>query len=185
MAVESVVAVVDGGPNVVVWWVSVMPAQGSGVGRLTGAWVLTPSEVPAKLSLLLGGRTLLVTPAGRDVLSAYGTAVGEIVDVAASEQAVAAEVERLQLAYRKELGRLPGRSLVEPNWPAFALYTAAPADPGAAREVDVTLHIARWLADLAGAWDALEGQRLTRRYLHSPGGTTPRQLPLVLKAAAA
>lgn len=184
MPVEAVVAVVDGGPNVIVWWVSVRPAHGSGVGRLTGAWVLTPAEVAGKVPLLLGGRTLLVTPAGHHALGSHGIAVDEVVDIRASEQAVAAEVGRLQLAYRDELGRLPGRSLVEPNWPTFAPYTDAPADPGPAREVDVTLHIARWLAELAGAWDSLEGQRLTRRYLQSPGGTTPRPLPLVLGPVA-
>lgn len=184
MPVEAVVAVVDGGRNVVVWWVSVRPAHGSGVGRLTGAWVLAPTEVAEKVPLLLSGRTLLITPAGHDALGSYRIAVDEVVDIGASEHAVAAEVGRLQLAYRQELGRLPGRSLVEPSWPTLAPYTDAPTGPGATREVDVTLHIARWLAELAGAWDSLEGQRLTRRYLQSPGGTTPRPLPLVLAPVA-
>jgi hypothetical protein len=182
---SPVLAVVDAvDTTLVVWWVDL--GLRSGLSRMCGAWVLDSGDARETLHTLIGGRPLVITPTGADLL-AGNPAAAAIVDPAATLSAVVAVVDELQAAFADAATtRKNGRALTAPRWPAVPdpLDLETVADAGGEPRTRRALGIARWFERLCTAWDTIEEQRLARPYLRPLGGPATRPLPVALRAAA-
>jgi hypothetical protein len=184
---SRVLAIVDEVDNVpVVWWVDLGPKI-AGMTRLCGAWVLDDEERAQSLHALVAARVTVTTSAGARLLADRQIETSQVLDLAATLADVSGERDRLQAAYEEAVAtRENGRALTAPRWPALP----APLDSEAAEEFHGgdartrrALGIARWLAGLCTAWDAVEEQRLARGYMRPLGGPAARALPVVLAVA--
>lgn len=125
----------------------------AGSGRasaMAGAWVL-PADHP-QIGRLLDGRVLVTTDR-----AAYR--FGRGADLHHLAMAIMAETAALGVA-------VPGPIPTRPT-------AVVAADPLAS----TALTLARWVADLLGAWDAVERQRLADPLLLGRGGPVARPLP--------
>ncbi len=178
-----VVAVVDAHESTaVVWWVDT--AGSPGLSRLCGAWVL-PEASDEDLDPLLWRRHVLATAAGHALLRHLDAAPDELVNPAATRSAVHEECRRLQRAHEDHVAALPAarHAMTPPVWPKIPddldpSHHRAPGED----VVALALGTSRWMASLCAAWKDIETERLKRRHLRPLGGTSTRDLPLVLRA---
>lgn len=177
--VLPVLAVVDGaGASTVVWWVNLGRSE---TARLCGAWVHPDVSL---LPHLIENRLLLATRRGAEKVAESTATPGPRLDPRGTLGAVEAEIALLQAAYDHRAAT--SRQLIAPTWPTLPhpLDVESPppvssGDPRAAR----ALSISRWFDRLCRSWDAVESERVTRKYLHDMRGNVPRELPLVTREA--
>jgi hypothetical protein len=178
---SSVVAVIDSsGSDQIIWWVDVATQMEGNFGRLCGAWVL-PLEDVQTLPLLIQGRLLLPTLAGREVLLNHPLFdPRSVVDLRATLDLIVTIREQLQNEFDSlQAERIPSKRLTDITWPIFpeapdledASFAIGPLEVGKA------LGISRWVESLAVGWAGLEGTRVLRKGLRKLGGSEPRQLP--------
>ncbi|PZA23081.1 hypothetical protein [Modestobacter versicolor] len=136
--------------RVVGWQVNV------GVGRpsaMAGAWVL-PADDP-RIPKLLDGRVLVTTERAAHRFG-RGAAVHHLA------MAILAETSWMTAVAPLNTPRIPTRPRAR-----------AAADPRAS----AALTLATWVAELLGAWDRIEQQRVAEPPLVARGGATARPLP--------
>lgn len=164
------------GGEVLIWHVNTGPDLG--MPRMAGAWMINVDDT-AKVKLLVEQRRVLATDEGKAVLAAIGVSVHEYIDAQATVRHLAAERDNLQAIYEAHPNC---EGLVSPRWPSLPT-TADLHNPPAVASDSVTgraLHSARWLEQVAHAWDRIEAQRLLRKFM--PGGPIRRPMPLAAYA---
>lgn len=184
---RDTVAVVDapvGG--LAIWHIDVGPD--TELARPCGAWLLDPAVEAERVRVLVRGRPALATEPGRRVLEGCAAGIAGLVDAEATVRVVREEIETLQSVFDEEVRR-SGRSLVGPAWPQIpdrpaeigdrnADTRCATADDG----TQAALASGGWLAELADAWQKVEGQRRQRDFLRTHGGADRRSLPVVCRS---
>jgi len=183
---DTVAVVAASADGAAVWHIDVGPDIG--LARPCGAWLLDPADDAESIRVLTQGRRVLATETGKRVLQECGASFAGLVDAEATVRGARDEIDALQRSFDEELRR-SGRSLVGPSWPAIPdppseggeaadTRSAAPADG-----TETALWTGRWLADLADAWQQVEGQRRQRDFLRAYSGEDRRSLPVVCRSA--
>lgn len=177
------VAIVDELPTrTAVWHVDVNGEIPPRTSRLTGAWILDNTDTATLRTLLTDRHIVRCAPATETSIVEQFTIAGWI-DLDDTIDAVHTEIRNLDKQF-DEHAITKKTKLVRPVWPEVpdprtvalppvAGPTAPPSE--GARALD----LARGIRNLANAWSQLEAQRLTRRFLIEPAGTSVRALPLV------
>jgi len=159
-----------------IWHVDVGPD--SGLGRLSGAWVLD-IERTAEIGTLINGRYTVDCVAGLE-LPAGVAAVGRL-DLDAIVASVRAEIDSTDALFTEHIrGLSKSKQPVRPGWPTVVY----PADTSALTRrvgalVGPALAAAHSLKDLAAVWFEFEALRVAREYLTGHGGPYVRSLPLI------
>lgn len=166
-----------------VWHVDISPS--TPLTRLCGAWV---SDVAHILSNVLAARLLL--PFGghldAEAMALADRTVGTV-DPNATLDTIRDTISKLD-ALHSHSTTATGHARAPINWPALPRpldWAALPPPPRGVNPdpfVAETLAVARWLADLADAWSAVEVARTSKKHL-SGGETTARPLPVALALA--
>ncbi|WP_139829779.1 hypothetical protein [Mycobacterium gastri] len=166
-----------------VWHVDVSPS--TPLTRLCGAWVTSDaytlrSVLAARLLLPFGGR-----------LDAEATVLADrtvaIVDPNATLATIRNRISELDGLHRGSK-TAAGHARAPIVWPAlpqpldWAVLPSPPRGVNPDPFVAEMLAVARWLADVADVWSAVEVARTSRQHLAS-GDTTPRPLPVALAPA--
>jgi hypothetical protein len=149
-----------------IWHVDIQPA--TALSRLCGAWVTSDNNVvrnvvAARLILPVGG----CLPNALTDLVAISAGV---VDVTATLEAISARINELDAAHRASKTDT-GQRRAPITWPTLPLaldWAAPPAPPAGVVDdpfVSATIGLARWVADLAEVWEAVEITRLSRKHL--------------------
>jgi hypothetical protein len=122
-----------------------------------------------------------------NALTHLASASAGVIDVSATLAAVSEWLDKL-VTQHESSRNARGKSRAPIKWPALPApldWTSPPSptlgvvdDPFTAS----TIGVARWVADLADAWSAIETKRLSRKHL-AAGDTQPRPLPVVLVKA--
>jgi hypothetical protein len=176
----DVVAVVNAdGDRIAIWHVVVSPSYP--LSRLSGAWIhASTGLVGTRLILPFGGQL-------PDALTYLASASAGVVDMSATLAAVSESVAKLDALHESSRNGV-GKSRAPIEWPALPLPLDWTSPPwplnGVVDEpfIASTVGVARWVADLADAWSAIETKRLSREHL-AAGDTQPRPLPVVLVEA--
>jgi hypothetical protein len=173
----DVVAVVNADADrVAIWHVVVSPSYP--MGRLSGAWVHAAADLVAtRLILPFGGQL-------PDALTYLASASAGVIDVPATIAAISERIAKLDNLHESSRNAV-GKSRAPIDWPPLppALDWASPPSlpAGVVDEpfIASTIGVARWVADLADTWSAIETKRLSREHL-AAGDTRPQPLPVVL-----
>lgn len=166
-----------------VWHVDISPS--TPLMRLCGAWVTGDartlrSVLTARLLLPFGGR---LNP---EALALADRTVGTV-DPNATLATVHNTISELDALHRHST-TAAGHARAPINWPALPQPLEWAALPSLPRGVNPepfvaeTLAVARWLADLAEVWSAVEVARTSRKHL-ACGDITPRPLPVAVASA--
>lgn len=166
-----------------VWHVDISPS--TPLMRLCGAWVtgdahILGSVLAARLLSPFGGR--LDTEAALLADRAVG-----IVDPNATLASVGNRISELDALHR-ESKTAAGNARAPIGWPRLPQpldWAALPSPPRGANSdpfVAETLAVARWLAELAEVWSAVEVARTSRQHL-ARGDLTSQPLPVALAPA--
>jgi len=166
-----------------VWHVDISPS--TPLARLCGAWVTGDAHT---LRNVLSAR--LVAPFGGhwdpEAALLAERAVG-IVDPNATLASIGNRISELD-ALHSESKTAAGKARAPINWPKFPEpldWAALPSPPRGINPdpfVAETVAVARWLADLAEVWSAVEVARTSRQHL-AGDDLTPQPLPVVLERA--
>lgn len=166
-----------------IWHVDISPS--TPLMRLCGAWVTADART---LRSVLATRLLL--PFGGQ-LDAEALALADrtdgVVDPNATLATIHKTISELDALHRNSM-TAAGHARASINWPALPRpldWAALPSPPRGVNPepfVAETLAVARWLADLADIWSAVDVGRTSRKHLAN-GDTTPRPLPVALAPA--
>jgi hypothetical protein len=164
-----------------VWHVDISPS--TPLARLCGAWVT--GDAPT-LRNVLAARLLLPFGGQLDAVVALlaDRAVG-IVDPNATLASIGNRISELDTLHR-ESKTAAGSARAPINWPKLPkpLDWAALPSPAEGVNPDAfvaeTIAVARWLAELAEVWSAVEVARTSRHHL-AGDDLTPQPLPVELK----
>lgn len=166
-----------------VWHVDISPS--TPLARLCGAWVTDDAHI---LSNVLAARLLLPFGGHLDAESmALADRTVGTVDPNATLDTIRNTIAKLD-ALHSDSRTATGHARAPINWPALPRpldWAALPPPPRGVNPdpfVAETLAVARWLADLADAWSAVEVLRTSKKHL-SGGDTTARPLPAALALA--
>jgi hypothetical protein len=176
----DVVAVVNAdGDRIAIWHVVLSPSYP--MSRLSGAWGHASADlVSTRLILPFGGQM-------PNALTHLASASAGVIDVLATLAAVSEWLNKLVTLHESSRSAL-GKRRAPIEWPALPLpldWTSPPWPPNGVVDepfIASTVGVARWVADLADAWSAIETKRLSREHL-AAGNTQPRPLPVVLVEA--
>lgn len=166
-----------------VWHVYISPS--TPLTRLCGAWVVDDAHT---LRSVLAARLLLPFGDHLDQEAALlaDSAVG-IVDPNATLASIGNRISELD-ALHSESKTAAGKARAPINWPKLPEpldWAALPSPPRGVNPdpfVAETLAVARWLAELAEVWSAVEVARTSRQHL-AGDDRTPQPLPVVLERA--
>lgn len=177
---------------IVVWHVELSPSLTG--DRLSGAWLVDPlaDDAADVLSRLLrdccvavlrgpedSGDTDNETDSQRMLHSAIADANAQVVDLAASVAGIREHIAELKAAVKEEKAK-PGKDkLTEPRFPKVADVEVIDFPHVGEEVAGPVLGLARGVEKLIAEWQAVESQRIRRKYLHEPWGKDVRQLPLV------
>ncbi|AQT81184.1 hypothetical protein B1R94_20880 [Mycolicibacterium litorale] len=154
------------------------------MSRMAGAWVIGSDE-PTRLNALTQDRYLVGTPAGMEVYRSLQSDTGaDEIDLGMTLVSIEDEIDCLRKKFEEAAAKSKSR-LIEPSWPRPPRplnLEAPPADASAPAEVAVVLGIARWLEALAMTWEAIEQQRMMRKYLRGKDAGR-RRLPVKVPRA--
>ncbi|MGB3484162.1 MAG: hypothetical protein WBB07_18350 [Mycobacterium sp.] len=161
------VAIVDtNAGGIVVWHVDV-GVNPFGLSRMCGAWVLQPDGA-GTLRTLTHRRYLITSGAGSDACRHLDADHHRgVLDLDAILAYIACEIDRLQSRF-DEANAVAKSALVppvRPRLPQAIDLERPPVEPVAPQETAVALGVARWLESVALAWESVEQQRLSKRYL--------------------
>jgi hypothetical protein len=176
----DVVAVVNAdGDRIAIWHVVLSPSYP--MSRLSGAWEhASAGLVATRLILPFGGQM-------PDALTHLASASPGVIDVSATLAAVSEWLDKL-VTLHESSRNARGKSRAPIKWPALPApldWTSPPSPPAGVVDdpfIASTIGVARWVADLADAWAAIETKRRSREHL-AAGNTQPRPLPVVLVKA--
>jgi hypothetical protein len=160
-----------------VWHVDISPS--TPLARLCGAWVAGDantlrSVLAARLLLPFGGRL------DKEAVLLADRAVG-IVDPNATLASISNTISGLDALHR-DSKTAAGNARAPITWPTLPQsldWAALPSPPRGVNPdpfVSETIAVARWLADLAEVWSAIEVARTSRQHL-AGGDLTHRPLP--------
>jgi hypothetical protein len=162
--------------RIAIWHVVVSPSYP--MGRLSGAWVHAAADLVAtRLILPFGGQL-------PDALTYLASASAGVIDVPATIAAISERIAKLDKLHESSRNAA-GKNRAPIDWPPLPppLDWASPPSPPAGVVDDPfiasTIGVARWVADLADTWSAIETKRLSRAHL-AAGDTHPQALPVVL-----
>jgi hypothetical protein len=166
-----------------VWHVDISPS--TLLARLCGAWVAGDantlrSVLAARLLLPFGGRL------DKEAVLLADRAVG-IVDPNATLASISNTISGLDALHR-DSKTAAGNARAPITWPTLPQsldWAAIPSPPRGVNPdpfVSETIAVARWLADLAEVWSAIEVARTSRQHL-AGGDLTHRPLPTALVPA--
>jgi hypothetical protein len=163
-----------------VWHVDVSPS--TSLTRLCGAWVIGEAHT---LRNVLAARLLLPFGGGlnAEAMALTDRTVGTV-DPNATLDAIRNTISELDTLHRHSK-TAAGHARAPISWPALPQsldWAALPPPPRGVNPdpfVAETLAVARWLADLANAWSAVEVARTSRKHLAN-GDTATRPLPVAL-----
>jgi hypothetical protein len=164
-----------------VWHVDISPS--TPLARLCGAWVADNCStlrgvLAARLLLPFGGQL------DREAALLADTAVG-IVDPNATLASIGNRISELDVLHR-ESKTAAGKARAPINWPKLPEpldWAALPSPPRGVnpdRFVAETIAVARWLAELAEVWSAVEVARTSRDHL-AGDDLTSQPMPVALK----
>jgi hypothetical protein len=173
----DVVAVVNAvGDRVAIWHVVVSPSYP--LSRLSGAWTHASTDLVAtRLILPFDGQL-------PDALAYLEPVSAGVMDVLATLAAISEVVAKLDDRHKSSRNGV-GKSRAAIDWPPLPApldWTSPPPSPNGVVDdpfVARTVGVARWVADLADTWSAIETKRLSREHL-AGGDEGPRPLPVVL-----
>ena len=176
----DVVAVVNAdGDRIAIWHVVLSPSYP--MSRLSGAWEhASPGLVATRLILPFGGQM-------PNSLTHLAPTSAGVINVLATLAAVSDWLDNL-VTLHESSRNASGKSRAPIKWPALPApldWTSPPSPPAGVVDdpfIASTIGVARWVADLADAWSAIETKRLSREHL-AAGDTQPRPLPVVLVKA--
>ena len=164
-----------------IWHVAADPIAQT--ARLCGAWVTGDLDtqrkvVAARKAVVLGDRSIGSTT---EVLAHAGGIIDLKATLAAIEQYTCG-LDDIHHASRTPKGsqRAP---ITWPTLPEMLDWAALPAVPAGVVEeplIRSTIAVARWMADLADAWAAIETTRTSRAHL-SEQNPSPLPIPFVLQ----
>jgi hypothetical protein len=166
-----------------VWHVDINPS--TPLARLCGAWVTGDADT---LRSVLAARLLLPFGGHLDPEAALlaDRAVG-IVDPNATLASIGNRISELD-ALHSESKTAAGKARAPVDWPKLPEpldWAALPSPPRGVNPdpfVAETLAVARWLAELAEVWSAVEVARTSRQHL-AGGDLTTQPLPVALAPA--
>jgi hypothetical protein len=148
------------------------------MSRLSGAWThASTALVATRLLLPFGGQL-------PDALVHLAPASAGVIDVSATAAAISDRIAKLATLHESSRNAL-GKSRTPIDWPPLPPpldWTSPPSPPTGVFDdpfIASTIGVARWVADLADTWSAIETKRLSREHL-AEGDTQPRPLPAVL-----
>jgi hypothetical protein len=175
----DVVAVVNAvGDRVAVWHVVISPSYP--LSRFSGAWTdVSAGLVAGRLILPFDGQL-------PDALTYLEPVSAGVLDVSATLAAVSEVVADLDALHKSSR---VGKTRAPIDWPLPPQrldWASPPAPPKGVVDdpfVAQTVGVARWVADLADTWSAIETKRLSREHL-AGGDEGPRPLPVVLVETA-
>lgn len=167
-----------------IWHVDINPV--TPLGRLCGAWVV---DDPNVWRSVLATRLLLPVRDQHDEAldDAVALTVGAL-DPSATRERVVEAMNDLDARHRASL-TAAGKPRADINWPRLRTPLSWDDIPPAPRGVvgdpfiAETIAVARWVADLAEAWLAIETARTSREHL-AAGDPTVRPFPVVLTEPA-
>jgi len=173
------VAVVDARQDeVTIWTVFVGSRQSNPFSRLSGAWVLTPSEL---VELHVWSSVLTIVWLGDSTSQPVSSLPPHLKAKTLDEifNDLTHEVNRLNTVYEtQQLVAGKKAKLVPPRWPTIAPPPSndeISSDTAASKEL--VLNAARWVAYAADSWDQIEEIRLARTYMRDESGSSPRPVP--------
>lgn len=161
--------------KIVIWHVDTGPDHG--MSRMAGAWVVGKDDGD-KIDLLVAERRALMTEAGQEALAELCIELPGLIDPDSTLdnlQSVLSELQAVYDAHPKRAG------LVAPEWPPLPEKTGVHdlSCGQSQKPTQMALGLARWLEQVATAWDRIESVRIARKYM--PGGPARRCTPIAIR----
>ncbi|CPT65826.1 Uncharacterised protein [Mycobacteroides abscessus] len=177
----SAVAVVHGDADrMAIWHVAAEPIVQT--SRLCGAWLTEDRDIQRKV--VATRKVVLADDEPNDAIKALLTHASGVIDLKATLVAIEQYTDGLNEIHRAS-PTPKGSSRAPISWPApvpipdWALSPQVLVGVVDDPLIRTTITVARWFADLASVWSAIETVRTARSHLSS-GSTSLRPLPFVI-----
>ncbi|MCV7281425.1 hypothetical protein H7J88_17450 [Mycolicibacterium flavescens] len=171
----SAIAVVHSGSDAVaIWHVAVEPVVQT--ARLCGAWVTRDADVQQRV--IRARKVVLVNEVMSDRLESLLTHSDGAFDVEATLTAIRQHIDRLDEIHRTSFTPKgsPRAPISWPSLPPSGTPLSVPVGVVQTPLIRSTIAMARWLADLANVWSAVESIRVSKAHL-KVDSPSPQPLP--------